>query len=217
MSEFFKRNQVEEAISHVSGVGSRKPSSELRAKLKRLLETDRNLGRRPRSTDPEQAHYAFFSGDAPGTGVEVWFSAYEAFALFTGWRLLEHGFPQASAVAFVRRARPELEKKHGEILAIDPAKIFDQRRGIEGLREGSEPHGTTHPLFLVLASHDGEPTKSGDRATAVRIFDEREVWHYMRQEPVGLSLTQFELVRAAHALQRALRKTTPSKRGRGSS
>jgi hypothetical protein len=74
-----KRNQVEEAISGMSDHGGQAPSVELRTKLKRLLETDRNLGRNARSTDPERANFAFFSAEAPGSGVEVQFSEYEAF------------------------------------------------------------------------------------------------------------------------------------------
>jgi hypothetical protein len=48
--------------------------------LKGLLETGRSVGRNQRSKDRAQPHYAFYSADASGSGVEVWFSAYEAFA-----------------------------------------------------------------------------------------------------------------------------------------
>ena len=131
----FKRNQVEEAISRMSDHGAQPPSAELRTRLKRLLETDRNLGRSPRSTDPERANYAFFSAGAPGSGSEVRFSEYEAFALFTAWRFLEHGWPQASAVSILRRARPRLEPKHAEILQWDPAALFDEKK-IQNLHDG---------------------------------------------------------------------------------
>ena len=43
----FKRNQVEEAIACVLEPGSAKPSSEMRTRLRRLLET----GRRNRRVD----------------------------------------------------------------------------------------------------------------------------------------------------------------------
>jgi hypothetical protein len=56
--------------------------------LKRLLDTDRSLGRSAKSADPEKATYAFFSQDAAGSGIEVRFQEYEAFALLTGWRFL---------------------------------------------------------------------------------------------------------------------------------
>jgi hypothetical protein len=72
----FKRNQVEEAIAIVLEPGLAKPSSEMRTRLKRLLETDRSLGRSKRSADPERANFAL---DAPGRGIENWFTGYEAF------------------------------------------------------------------------------------------------------------------------------------------
>jgi hypothetical protein len=95
----FKRNQVEEAIARVLEPGSAKPSSEMRTQLRRLLETDRGLGRNKRSVDPERANFAFNSMDAPGRGVENWFSNYEAFALLIGLMLMRLGWPQGLVVA----------------------------------------------------------------------------------------------------------------------
>ena len=88
----FKRNQVEELIAHVLEPGSAKPSSEIRTRIKRLLETDRGLGRTKRSTDPERANFAFYSLDAPGRGGEHWFSDDDAFALLIGLQLMRHGW-----------------------------------------------------------------------------------------------------------------------------
>ena len=126
MSEY-KRNQIEEAISNVLEPRSQAPSSDLRTRLKRLLETDRALGRAPRSVDPERANYAFYSVEAPGSGVEIWFSKYEAFALMNGLRLMAHGWPQGFAVSVMRRVRPELEKEHVRILKQD--KNPSERQG----------------------------------------------------------------------------------------
>ncbi len=84
----YKRNQVEKAISRVFETGSAKPSLGLRTRLKRLLETDRGLGRSKRSADPKCANFAFYSMEGPGRGGEVWFSAYEVFALLIGLRLM---------------------------------------------------------------------------------------------------------------------------------
>jgi len=72
----YKRNQIEEAIARTINSHSAVPSSELRTRVKRLLDTDRNLGRSKRSMDPTMANYAFYSSDSPGKGVEVWFSDY---------------------------------------------------------------------------------------------------------------------------------------------
>jgi hypothetical protein len=59
----YKRNQVEEAIAAALDRRDADVASELRIRIKRLLETDRALGREPRAT------YAFFyTGGAPGRG-----------------------------------------------------------------------------------------------------------------------------------------------------
>jgi len=213
----FKRNQVEEAISLMFAPHSAEPSTELRTRLKRLLETDRNLGRNPRSSDPEKSHFAFFSSEAPGSGVEIWFSAYEAFALLAAWRLLEHGWPQASAVAILRQIRPRLEREHARILKMDPAQIFDQKRIRSTLKAGSPVLDTTNPVFLMIASMQGHPRDSAATTRSIDIcHGEQELMPLLRRE-VGQSATIYELVTAAHVLQVRLAETEPSKRGRGSS
>src|SRR6516225_1220946 len=121
----FKRNQVEEAVACVIEPPSAKLSLEMRTRLKRLLETDRALGRSKRSRDPERANFAFSSMDAPGRGVENWFTEYEAFALLTGLRLMRHGWPQGLVVAVLRRVKPDLERHHARILRQSRRVLFD--------------------------------------------------------------------------------------------
>ena len=70
--------------------------------------------------------YAFYSSNAPGSGLEVWFSVYEAFALFLALQFQQHGWPQGTVVRIMRRARPTLEPHHTRILAHDPRKLFDK-------------------------------------------------------------------------------------------
>src|SRR5262245_65580097 len=84
----YKRNQIEEAIARIFDPSSQKPPSELRTRIKRLLELDRSIGRKVRSKDPEQANFLFFSEEAPGTGADILFSEYEAFALLNGLRIM---------------------------------------------------------------------------------------------------------------------------------
>jgi hypothetical protein len=210
----FKRNQIEQAISRMFNRQAVEPSTELRTRLKRLLETDRALGYSSGGGDPEMAHFAFFSSDAPGSGVEVWFSAYEAFALLTAWRLLEHGWPQATAVSMLRQVRPQLEREHRRILKLDLEQIFDQKKIGEKAKPGSLAVNTTDPVFLVIASMQGHPASSTRWIKICR--GEEELMPMLRRE-VGLSATTFELVAAAHVLQVRLGETEPSKRGRGSS
>src|SRR5437879_5179055 len=139
----FKRNQVEAAISAVLEPRSAEPSAELRIRLKRLLETDRALGRNLRSSDPEKSNYAFYSADPPGSGVEIWFSRYEAFALLNGLQLMQHGWPQSFPVSVLRRVRVELEREHNRILTMDKKSLFDQNTIRRNARPGDAAFNVT--------------------------------------------------------------------------
>ena len=98
----YKRNQVEEAIARLSVSNYQKPPSELRTSIKRLLDLDRSMGRKLRSKDPEKANFGFFSEEATGTGVDISFSEYDAFALLNGLRIMGHGWPQGFAAAWIK-------------------------------------------------------------------------------------------------------------------
>jgi hypothetical protein len=161
------------------------------------------------------AHFAFFSSDAPGSGVEVWFSAYEAFALLTAWRLLEHGWPQATAVSVLRQVRPQLEPAHARILKLVPKQMFDQQKIREKARPGSLAFDTTDPVFLVIASMQGHPRETSTKRSIEICRREEELMPILRRE-VGQSATTFELVASTHLLQNRLEKTAPRKRGRSS-
>jgi hypothetical protein len=63
----FKRNQVEEAIVNVWEPESAKHAAHLHTQIKRLLDTDRSLGRNKRSTDPARANFAFYTNTMPGS------------------------------------------------------------------------------------------------------------------------------------------------------
>ena len=210
----YKRNQVEEAISRVLEPGSAKPSSEMRTRFKRLLETDRRLGRNKPSADPERANFAFYSTDAPGRGVENRFSDYEAFAILTGLRLMQHGWPQGFAVAVMRHVRPELEKHHAWILQQDPAELFDIQRILEQAKEGDLVVGNTNPLFLAIIAR-GREDRPGPVAAICR--GREQLMGFVRtQGGAGQAWTTFELVNSAHLLHSELTQTKPRKRGRGS-
>jgi hypothetical protein len=99
----YKRNQVEEAIARIFATDSKKARSQLRTRIKRLLELDRSMGRDLRSKDAEAANFGFFSQEAPGTGVDIAFSEYEGFAVLNGLRIMAHGWPQGFAVLIMRR------------------------------------------------------------------------------------------------------------------
>lgn len=121
----YKRNQVEEAIARILAPNCGEPPSDLRTRIKRLLDLDRLMGRQPHAKDPEQANFGFFSQESPGTGSDILFSEYEAFATLNALRIMGHGWPQGFAVSIMRRCRPDLEREHRRILRQDPEKLFD--------------------------------------------------------------------------------------------
>jgi hypothetical protein len=205
--ESFKRNQIEEAISWVD-TGSRvKPTVEMRTRLKRLLDADRNLGRNARSNDPEKANYAFYSEDAPGKGSEVLFSEYEAFALMTALRILQHNWPQGYAVSVMRRIRPELEKEHRRFINQEPTPPKTQHTA----RAGELAFGNADPLFLMIVTD----TTASDRGRdpVVRICSQADAFKLIMKKP-GLASSWMELITPARQLREELLKTPPRKRGR---
>ena len=88
--------------------GSTKLDPDLYSRVKRLLEIDRARGRNRRSRDPEQTHLLSIALICRGGGTRIVSTAFECFALLTGLRLMAHGWPQSTAVALLRRLRPEL-------------------------------------------------------------------------------------------------------------
>jgi len=209
----YKRNQVEDAIARILEPSSPRPSLELRTKLKRLLDRDRAAGRIKRARDPERASFAFYSEVAPGRGVEVWFTEYEAFALGLGVRMMNHGWPQGLAVAVLRRGREQLEREHARILRQDPASLFDPEAIRQRAKPGTLAVGTTKPVWLAVTF--GERKKRTEPEIEVICRDEAELMHQIKAVPIGWSWSIFELVVEAHALTSALAETQPSKRGRG--
>ncbi len=210
----FKRNQIEEAIAALSDEGTKKPSSALRTRIKRLLDTDRNLGRKVRSKNPEENQYAFYTEDAPGKGVEILFSEYEAFALHLGLRLLGHGWPQAFVVSVLRRERADLEAQHQRILKQDPKELFDYKKIMAKAAPGALAFNNADPVFLLIVS----PTMSmqdnlQQLSTGVR-HGELAAAEF-RRERNAISTSFFELATPAHDLQKELAQSEPRKRGRG--
>ena len=210
----FKRNQVEESIAIVLEPGSAKPSSEMRTRLKRLLETDRSLGRSKRSADPERANFAFHSMEAPGRGLENWFTGYEAFALLTGLRLMRDGWPQGLAVAALRRVKPDLERHHARILRQGATMLFNEVQIRQHAKSGDLAVSNTDPVFLVINSKDQEDRLASNPAAICR--GQAVLMGFIKGWGPGQTWTVMELGTSIHALSLALAKTVPRKRGRGS-
>jgi hypothetical protein len=208
----YKRNQIEEAIARIFDPDSEKPPSELRTRIKRLLELDRSIGRKVRSQEPEEANFAFFSEEAPGTGADILFSEYEAFALLNGLRIMDHGWPQSFAVSMMRRVRVDLESEHARILQQDPAKLFDWNTIRARARRGAVDN--TDPVFLTIASKS-QPSPDAALLLPAVCRGSHKVSRFSRR--VGASsVTTFEVATLIHTLHSELMKTAPRRRGRGS-
>jgi len=210
----FKRNQVEEAIACVLEPGSAKLSSEMRTRLRRLLETDRGLGRSKRSRDSERSNFAFSGMDAPGRGFENWFTGYEAFALLTGLRLMRDRWPQGLVVAVLRRVKPDLERHHARVLRQKLSNLFDHERIRQQARLGDLAVSNTAPVFLVINSKDREHDTGANRAAICQ--GQAELMGLIKARGSGQTWTVMELGTSIHALSTALTKTEPRKRGRAS-
>ena len=210
----FKRNQIEEALACVLEPGSAKLSSEMRTRLKRLLETDRALGRSKHSRDPERANFAFSSMDTPGRGLENWFTGYEAFALLTGLRLMKDGWPQGLVVAVLRRVKPDLERHHARILRQNPTVLSDADRIRRRARPGDLVVGNADPVFLVINSKDRGHYADANPAAICQ--GQAELMRFIEAGGPGQTWTVTELGTSIQALSVALAKTVPRKRGRGS-
>jgi len=210
----YKRNQVEEAIARISVSNYQKPPSELRTRIKRLLELDRSMGRKLRSKDPEEANFGFFSEEAAGTGVDISFSDYDAFALLNGLRIMGHGWPQGFAVAIMRRVRPALEREHARILRQDPDKLFDQEAIRAAARPGDIAADNTDPVYLTLASQAQRPPDEIQAAPFSAVCRGYVKVSDFSRDVGASSVTMFEVVTLAHRLHQELMKTKPRRRGR---
>jgi hypothetical protein len=211
----YKRNQIEEAIARTFDPNCQEPPSELRTRIKRLLELDRSIGRKRRSKDAEEANFAFFSDEAPGTGADILFSEYEAFALLNALRIMEHGWPQGFAVSIMRRVRPDLEKEHARILCQDPVKLFDLQAIRASARPGDIAVDNTDPVFLTLASKTLRSPDDEQTPPLCAVCHGSEKVGEFSRDVVASTLTMLEIATIVHRLHDQLMQTEPRRRGRG--
>ena len=118
------------------------------------------LGCDVQSDNPARRVFAFYGDEAPGRGTEIWFSGYEAFALLVGLRVLNYGWPQATAVRVMRGVRQKLEREHRRILEQNPATLFDQGQVSRRARPGMLAIGNTDPCFLAIVTRAGANRRS---------------------------------------------------------
>ena len=189
----YKRNQIEEAITRIVVPDCEEPPSELRTRIKRLLDLDRSIGRKPRSKDAEEANFGFFSEEAPGTGADIMFSEYDAFALLNGLRIMGHGWPQSFAVSIMRRVRRDLEREHARILRQDPGKLFDWEAIRAKARPGDIVVDNTDPVFLTIASKAQRAPDEGQTAPLSAVCHGLEKVSQFSRYVGASSVTMFEV------------------------
>jgi hypothetical protein len=210
----YKRNQVENAILRTLGARNAR-AAELKLRLHRLLVVDRRLGRAKQ--DGAGRRYAFYSQEPPGSGVEVMFSGYEAFALLVAIMLLEHGIPQATVVSILRQVRRDLETAHAQRLKMDRRVLFDPQAVRQMVKPGMIATDNTAPVFLAFVRLSGSEVdgKVREAISVCRGHDELVAFIAKYSVP-GEGATFFELVSLMWKLADNLAQTRPIKRGRAS-
>ena len=213
----FKSNQVREAIARTLGAkGERALEIELR--IKRLIAADRKFGRRSKSSNVGERHYAFYDGESLGTGADILFTEFEAFALLAAILLLEHGLPQMTVVKLLRQVRHQLQDAHADSLRKKLDKIFDEKVILAEARPGMLAFETTEPVILVFAKLTGSSFDDPKAGAPVKICrSQLEMVEFMKQHRhPGTALSIFEWAKLIHVLHSNLARSTPVSRGRAS-
>ena len=209
---YFKRNQVEEAIVRTLRAEDARVS-ELKLKMKRLLVTDRRLGRGKRSDDKAGHRYAFYSQRPQGSGVEVMFNSYEAFALLAALIVLEHGIPQAKVVSILQEIRSDFEAAHRDTLQKDPKELFDPQSVQAMARSAMFAVDNTAAVFLAFVKLDIGKGRVHAYIAVCRGLD--GLGKFLKEHSIpGSGATYFEFTRLMHSLADNLSRTQPIKRGR---
>lgn len=120
----YKRNQINEVLVRaIRSSHSRLDDDAILIRVKRLLDYDRKTKPAPGGVTPPV--YAFYDSEAAGSGLDVTFSAYSAFALFIALRLMSCGLPQGRAVFSLRYFREALEREHQRMSSLDIASLLE--------------------------------------------------------------------------------------------
>jgi hypothetical protein len=206
----FKRNQVDAGIVRTLGTREQRVA-DLKVKLKRLLVVDRHLESGKRSAGRADPHYAFYSHKPLGSGVEVMFSGYEAFALMIAlihagtWNTAGQGRAHTPANPLGSGSRP----------SGNPA---ERSKGSFRSR-GSSRGGSTRPdrsRQYCTCVFDSCKNRYGRLQATISVCRGlQELAKFIKKHSLpGSGATHFELVRLMHTLADNLSKTRPVKRGR---
>ena len=121
-TETYKRGQVEWSLYRFATLlrdAGDKPPKAFLTRIKRLLEIDR--------ADREEGGKFAFIEDAPqGQGVDVVFTAFDAFCLALALDLLDAGFKQSEVVFLMRHIRQDLREEYDWIM-LNPPRARQRR------------------------------------------------------------------------------------------
>lgn len=222
----YKRSQVEWAIGQVTGArqgGGDEPKHELRVRIKRLLDVDRQHTVDPEDSQPEFKRYAFFEGSLPGRGTEIAFTSFDAFALLIATALLEAGITQSRIIRFMRTARRELAAEHKRILQTRTANDPKAGRTRTDRDGGDDPIAARAQAMvsLVLPAIGDAFYKRSAKGASLQIAnicrspeEMAEVVYLATRH--GRPAVVFDLKSNAIELQRQLKAAPAIKRGRPS-
>jgi hypothetical protein len=155
----FTRGQIEWAIAQATGRTVRpgcEPRHDLKMRMKRLLDIDRNKGIDAAKAEPEFRRFAFLEGGLPGKGTAISYTAYDAFALLLGLQLLDNNVLQMAVIRLLRRIRRELELEYQRILRLSSGRLTQGKHGLESrIKEGMLVKDSRKMVFLVLPTGAG--------------------------------------------------------------
>ncbi len=207
----YKRNQLDEAIVRTLGVKDARVA-DLKLKIKRLLVTDRRLGRGERSGNAGRSS-AFYSQKPLGSGFEVMFTGFEVFAVLVALIVLEFGIPQAKVVGILQEIRSDLQAAHRETLEKDPKVLFAPQAVRALARPGMIAVDNTAPVFLAAVKLDAGKGRVRAFISVCRGHD--ELVNFIKEySGPGSGAAHWELARLMLTLADNLSLTRPVKRGR---
>jgi hypothetical protein len=173
--EGFKRNQVEDAISR----WFKAPCSEVRTRIKRLLDTDRKLPLPERSA--LKRHFIA----KLRTGNEVVFSEFEAFAVLVAMPSQTRMAAADCGRAHERRSA-RTRAFHRRILHQDRKEIFDREKVAEEAKWIPFATDNACPTFLLIVSDSGEPERNNrSDQLQVHVFRATEAFAFSRKRSVA--------------------------------
>jgi hypothetical protein len=192
----YKFSQVVFAICRTSAGELAERSVHFR--LKRLLALDRSELRR-------KLRFAFFDKKPQGKGVDILFSAYEAFALFLANSMLEARFPQLTVLRLLRQARSQLSEAYERCLEL-PERF-------EATTE-DDPWISGYPMLVVVGARNPSFGLRDVSPFAVCMTDIKRREFTKEYDKPGVGFSFFPLARPANLLTKYLTEAPVQRRGR---